>query len=549
MMRFVCAAPLLLLAACGFAGYEVPTLPEEPLIQAVGRIGKAFERLDPDGVLAAYAPDARNPTGDPGRWFETPGVPGMASFRWGPDAPREQDRDAIRREWEAYLKGFQVLARAEFKPRELDVRDDRADALFFCDLRGLDAEGRFRGDQFWIRFTMRMQDGDWLVERHQLVRGESQRAEKPRFREVGRHNGTAYPHLPGARREGEKSAAESSPLVSRGDSGIAVADYDGDGFPDLYLCDGVRNALFRNRGDGTFEDATARAGLELPQKHSRSAVFFDADNDGDLDLFVTYDHQPCRFFESLGNGTFRLLENTGLELRGMPASVAVADYDQDGLLDLFVVMYGDYYTAFPDLKSKNGAADFLLRNRGGLKFKDVTSWARVGDRGWGLAAAWADYDDDGDPDLFVCNDFGTNALYRNDGGRFVDVTSSSGVDVATFGMSSAFADYDHDGDLDLYISGMYSNAGQWIFRRKEMLPVPWWLGFLRTWVLGMLETMTGGNRLLRNDGGRFVETAVKAGVDYGQFAWGSPWLDFDNDGWADLYCTNGYWSGPDEADL
>ena len=119
-----------------------------------------------------------------------------------------------------------------------------------------------------------------------------------------------------------------------------------------------------------------------------------------------------------------------------------------------------------------------------------------------------------------------------------------------FGMSATFADYDNDGDLDIYIAGMYSEAGQWLFDKKEMLPVPRWVDHIRKHVLGMLDSMTDGNRLLRNNGdGTFTEIAKQSGVDHGQFSWCSPFLDFDNDGHLDIYTVNGFWSGADTKDL
>ncbi len=540
------------LAGCGFAGYEVPTLPEEPVLKSLSRIGRFIERRDLEGVLSVYADDFQVSAYDAGLWVEQQPSQDLEIRRWTPGSVVRFDRQALRSGWKDYLEGYQVVGRVELKPRDLAVEGDHAEARFYLDIRGTDRDGRFRADHLWFRWRLRRSDSqDWAIAGQQIVEGESLRSSRRRFREVARQAGVAYPHIPGERRDAAPSAAEGSPLVARGDSGVAMADFDDDGYPDLYFCDGMRNALMRNLGNGTFEDVTAKAGLEKPQKHSRSAVFFDADNDGDLDLYVTYDASPCRFHENLGNGTFRERPGSGLELTGMPSSVAVADFDGDGLLDVFVSMYGDYYETYPEVKSKNGAPDHLFRNRGGLTFEDVTGRAGVGDRGWGLACSWGDYDNDGDPDLFVCNDFGTNALYRNDGkGRFTDVTSRSGVDVATFGMSSCFGDYDNDGDLDLFLAGMYSNAGQWIFKRKELLPVPWMLSFIRNRVLGTLDGMTDGNRLLRNDGdGRFTEVAAAAGVEYGQWAWGSPWVDIDNDGWLDVYCCNGYWTGPDEEDL
>jgi hypothetical protein len=427
------------------------------------------------------------------------------------------------------------------------MADPESDCTLYFTVRGTDADGRFRVDHLWIRFTIRGGAGPWAVTDQRVVAGESALGRRSRFRDLAREAGAAYPHHAAPEYGAGDMRGNSFPLLVRGDSGVAAADADGDGWVDLYYCDGVRNALLRNRRDGTFEDATERAGLGGPQKVSRSALFADLDNDGDLDLFVVYEGEPCRLYENRGDGTFRAAAY-GAELRGFATSVAAADFDNDGLLDLYVGFYGDHTNRYPELKTKNGDPNVLLRNEGGLRFRDATSEKGVGDRGWALAVAWGDYDGDGDPDLFVCNDFGSNTLYRNDGGRFSDVTAEAGVAVDGFGMSAAFGDYDNDGDLDLYLAGMYSNAGQWIFKRDELLPGEMLRG-IRERVLGTLDAMTDGNRLLRNEGGgRFADVARAAGVDYGQFAWGSPWVDFDNDGILDLYSCNGYWSGTNPED-
>jgi hypothetical protein len=542
----------VLLVGCPwpFKGYEVAILPEEVALKTIERISWGLERRDLDEIVSVYAHDFHAPGHDAGRWEPVRDAPGLHLRRWVPAGrAADLDRAGIRAWWGAYLDGFRSIARVEHKPRLMQMREPESECTVYVNVRGVDADGRFRVDHLWIRFAIRSGQGPWVITDQRVVSAESAVGTRSRFRDVAREAGAAYLHRPAGRFGPQDMAANSFPLVVRGDSGVAAADVDGDGWVDLYYCDGVRNALLRNRRDGTFEDVTERSGLAGPQGVSRSALFADFDNDGDLDLFVTYEHDPCRLYENRGNGAFRERgAESGVAFRGFATSAAAADFDNDGLLDLYVGCYGDHSNRYPELRSKNGDPNVLFRNRGGLRFEDVTASEGVGDRGWTLAVTWGDYDGDGDPDLLVCNDFGANTLYRNDGGRFTDVTAPSGVAVDGFGMSAAFGDYDNDGDLDLYLAGMYSNAGQWIFRREELLPgdllKPW-----RERVLGTLDYMTDGNRLLRNDGnGRFSEVARQAGVDYGQFAWGSPWVDFDNDGHLDLYCCNGYWSGVSPED-
>ncbi len=542
----------LVLVGCPwpFKGYEVAILPEEVALQTIQRIAGGLEEKDLDEIVSAYARDFLARGHDPGTWEAGRPASGVEVRRWIPSGLRDDlDRAGVRAWWERYLAGFRSVARVEAKPRAMRMGGTESDCTVAFEIRGLDADGRFRVDRLWIRFTIRSGSGPWVIADQGVVSGESARGTRSRFRDLARQAGAAYPHHAAPDFGARQMEDNSFPLVVRGDAGLAAADFDGDGWTDLYFCDGARNALLRNRGDGTFDDVTDRAGLGGPQKPSRSALFADLDNDGDLDLFVTYDGAPCRLYENRGDGAFRERgAEAGLDFRGHVTSVAAADYDGDGLLDLYLGCYGDHTNRYPELKSKNGDPNALFRNLGGLRFRDATAEQGVGDRGWTLAVAWGDVDGDGDPDLLVANDFGSNTLYRNDGGRFADATAGSGVDADGFWMSAAFGDFDNDGDLDLYLAGMYSNAGQWIFKREELLPGDLLRG-VRERVLGTLDAMTDGNKLLRNDGGgRFTDVGRAAGVDYGQFAWGSPWLDFDNDGVLDLYGCNGYWSGSDPED-
>ena len=535
-----------------FADYEVPTLPEEVIGKSLKTLTLAMERHDLEGMLAAYAPDFRTPGHDPGLWEPRSDSNGIRTSFWRTSGKKaDLDAKGVRDGWKRYLSSFLTITRAEAKPRIMNVVETDAACTYYLDIRGVDDTGAFRNDRLWVRFWLRQDAEEWRIVAQQMMEGDSTRGKRTAFREIARENGTAYPHTPSPMFGPKEMERQNFPLVVRGDSGLAAADYDGDGWVDLYYCDGMRNALMRNRGDGTFEDVTKKAGLELPQKISRSAIFADFDNDADMDLFVTYEQFPCRFFENVGGGKFQdRTEHAGLGYEGFPTSLSVVDYDNDGLLDLYVAVYGDFYSEFPTIKTKNGDPNRLFRNVGGLRFEDVTDFTGVGDNGWTLACTWGDYDNDGDPDLFVCNDFGQNSLFRNEGGTFTDMTYLSGVAVDGFGMSVSFGDYDNDGDMDVYLSGMYSNAGQWIFNKKELLPVPDFVDHIRQNVFGMLDYMTDGNRLLRNEGnGKFTEVAKKAGVDYGQFAWASPWFDFDNDGFLDLYCNNGFWTGPDTDDL
>ncbi len=321
-----------------------------------------------------------------------------------------------------------------------------------------------------------------------------------------------------------------------GGSGAAVADVNGDGWPDLYLCgragpEGVvANRLFINDGEGRFVDELEQWGLpsgtEATSKQDPLAVgatFADYDNDGDLDLFLANDG-PNQLFRNEGGHFIDHSEAAGLGAESLlSAAMVLGDYDGDGLLDLFVVHHQDI--SLPgDEAFTNRPADRLYRNLGGGSFEDVTDLLpQPSPYGAGFAAAWLDMDDDGDLDLYVANDHGSalqpNQLYRNDGAgpiewTFTSVASTCGCSLAAAAMGLGIGDYNRDGHVDLYVSNLL---------------------------------MDGGEVLLEGQGdGTFVDASLSATASVGsvglrESSWGVEFLDYDNDGWQDLFVAFGSW--------
>ncbi len=323
--------------------------------------------------------------------------------------------------------------------------------------------------------------------------------------------------------------------------GVLVLDYNGDGLHDAYLTDSLGpNALFRNNGDGTFTDVAVQAGVADPDGHSNGGCAADYDNDGDQDLYVT-NHGPSRLFRNEGDGTFADVSASSGAGDPDPSlkstGCAWGDYDRDGLLDLVVVRH------FHELTSRTlveGAFHeevrslALYRNAGGGAFTDETellghtlppSRSRYGEPfgnlwGAGFQPGWLDYDDDGDPDLYVANDWGTftnpNVLWRNDGPAddgswlFVDVSEESGAGVAIEAMSVTVGDYNLDGRFDVFV------------------------------------TNVGASVLLQGYGERFENVSADAGTEVAMIGvekrvtWGSAFMDYDNDGLEDLYIVSGF---------
>jgi tetratricopeptide (TPR) repeat protein/cytochrome oxidase Cu insertion factor (SCO1/SenC/PrrC family) len=301
-----------------------------------------------------------------------------------------------------------------------------------------------------------------------------------------------------------------------GHNGVSVADVDNDGFDDLYICQpaGLPNRLFRNRGDGTFEDITTTSGLGL------------------------LDNTACALFADFDK-----------------------DYDCDGWLDIYFCLYS-YYQGTDQYKypvpyhdAENGPPNFMMRNNRDGTFRDVTAESGLNQNNtrYSFCCGWSDYNRDGWPDLYVVNDFGRKNLYRNNGnGTFTDVAAQAGVEDIGAGMSVCWNDFDNDGAEDLCVADMWTSAGERISSQeifKKDVPED---------IRSLYRKHAMGNSLFRNrklgNGVQFSHDAFEdvtsaAGVGMGRWSWSSDSFDFDHDGFPDLYIANGMVSGPSRQDL
>jgi hypothetical protein len=336
-------------------------------------------------------------------------------------------------------------------------------------------------------------------------------------------------------------------LLETTGNGVAVADYDGDGLEDIYLATAqttddwragrrpFANALYRNRGDGTYADVAESAGVALAA-WTNGAYFVDYDNDGDRDLFLTA-WGPNRLFRNDGSGRFTdVTDRSGLggDPRWWSASAAFGDLDGDGDLDVYVTNYCEYDLDDPQIAGikmmwkgllvargphgLGGQLDALYRNNGDGTFSDVSVESGVAARvrpGYGLGVVLSDLDDDGDLDIYVANDSLANDLWRNDGGlRFSEAAIGAGVASnedakEQAGMGTDAGDYDGDGRFDLAVTN-----------------------FSHDW-----------NTLYRNRGAlQFVDDTFAAGLrdTFLGLGWGVKFLDANNDGLLDLFSVNGH---------
>ena len=340
-----------------------------------------------------------------------------------------------------------------------------------------------------------------------------------------------------------------------GHEGLALGDADGDGLDDLYVCQpgGLPNLLFLRRPDGRAEDVSRAAGVDWLDA-SRSALFCDLDGDGDQDLVVEAD-PSLLLMRNEGGARFVLAA-----VADAPAttSLSAADPDGDGDLDLYACAYvlpdhGER-VPLPYHDANNGRRNTFLMNRASegrpFELTDATQESGLdrNNRRFSFAAAWEDFDLDGDQDLYVANDFGRNNLYRNDtepGGapQFTDVAAELGVEDLAAGMGVTWADVDGDLRPDLYVSNMFSSAGGRIAYQRRFrsgADEAERAGFRRH---------ARGNTLFLNTAEGFRDATAASGAGMGRWAWGALFTDFENDGRPDLVVPNGFVTGADPLDL
>ncbi|MFO1497684.1 MAG: CRTAC1 family protein [Verrucomicrobiota bacterium] len=383
-------------------------------------------------------------------------------------------------------------------------------------------------------------------------------------------------------REGMKTLPHPyfAPISVNQKEGIAVADVNGDGFDDIYITVRLgKNMLLINHGNGTFTEEAAAYKLDLPG-HTTCALFADFDNDGDLDVILGRSLLRTSYLENRGGSFYQYPIPKFMPMAVI--SMAAADYNGDGLLDVYLCTYrpaapagsgtsggygqvakeGDFDWPdefFPPEQAREfrrrlsehrqrygasaldqlGPPNVLLVNRGGGRFEPAPENNSVGLWRNSLQATWCDYNEDGRPDLYIPNDWGMNVLFRNDGpGGFTDVTTEAGLTYYGFSMGASFGDYDNDGRDDLYISNMSSAAGRRIAAQVKGLDK-------------MFTESALGNWLYHHEpNGKFKQVAglqppAMTVMDIG-WSWGGCFADFDNDSFLDLYVLSGYFTAPKE---
>jgi hypothetical protein len=361
--------------------------------------------------------------------------------------------------------------------------------------------------------------------------------------------------------------------------GVAVGDFDGDGFDDVYFVNQLgRNALYRNRGDGTFEDVTEKAGVGLGDRVCVAATFADIRNVGLPDLYVTSTRGGNVLFRNLGNGKFKdVTKESGLELIAHSQTAVFFDYDNDGYLDLFVTntakwtlnaydQNARYFPGMPDfweMASSPKEYNRLYHNNRDGTFTDVTEKAGLLGVGWGGDVAVFDYNEDGYLDLFVTNMFGANQLYRNNGnGTFTNVSKEVLGRTSWGAIGCKAFDFNNDGKLDLFVADMHSDMWLPVTMAPESSPTfPYSLKKRYSKVQGPLydtilesreleeravrlfnikyDDVVFGNTLFKRlPSAKYEEVSDRANTET-FWPWGVAAGDFDNDGYEDLFIPSG----------
>ncbi len=295
--------------------------------------------------------------------------------------------------------------------------------------------------------------------------------------------------------------------------GVAFADYNNDGYVDMVIATYNKFKLYKNNGDGTFADVTAASGINFTGLSLKSAVFGDYNNDGWRDLYLTSWYDGNKLYKNNGDGTFTDVTTSagvGVPIFYQSTCAAWGDYNKDGLLDLYVGNYGN-------IEGMGDQPNILFKNNGNGTFTDVTTQAGVADSigKKPLGITIFDYDLDGWQDIYINMDKEQRStMFHNNGnGTFTDVTVASGTNCHVDAMGTSIADYNHDGLLDIYVSNG-----------------------------------PPGNILYKNNGnGTFTDVTLQTGTSVNKECWGNNFIDYNNDGWLDIFATAAH--GIDRCDV
>ena len=454
--------------------------------------------------------------------------------------------------WKEFLAHFSEIEDTRFKIKEANFDDSaksvigaeqptavvgatgRARVAFYVIGRDVDGKREWAKGTFWtnVRYDA---NKHWQFDSFELVSFDSMVAATDLFSEVAVPAGVGQ-------MIGAFGTPENNGYVWHG---AAAGDFNNDGWIDLFTTSASRNFLYLNDTKGGFRDASEETGVKIIATGTAPLVF-DYDNDGDSDVFISAVGEQILLennFKQTGKLEFSDVSlEAGVNKGAIGFSAVSGDVNGDGFFDVYVTSYNRYGQIVPDswFRAANGTPNLLFINQGNGTFREEAAKWGVDDKRWSYAAEFADINNDGKIDLYVANDFGEKAMFINKGSKFVDEAKERGVLDPGNGMGVSFGDYNNDGKLDLHASNMSSTAGNRILTRlfpnsnaKD----------------NVLKKLAAGNNLFENTGdGNFKDVTAEVGGFSGGWAWGGGFIDFDNDGWEDIYTPNGFISGKSMKD-
>jgi hypothetical protein len=512
---------------------------------------------------------------------------GVQVYEWEIEGQSGFNKAAVTEQLTNYLKPITAIEESKFKLDSVEKTPGSGPAV----VRGiLWIRGKRKGpangkeeifeSHALLRLWIQEFNGQWKVTSQNLIHGETVTGDRAGFTDITKSAGVDFVSTMNPLFSTPAWQPKKFGIIKYGPAGVSTADYDNDGWYDVFFGDGLHPRLYRNKGGGVFEDVTIAAGLPESAPGINVGIFADFDNDGFKDLFLGCYTGHSRLYRNVADplapNRRKFLEVTdrlGLPNKGDSDFIVVAaagDYNNDGKVDLYVGRELDARKSLPTTLffTRNAEGNTLLRNDGDFHFTDVTREAGINETGITLGVAWADYDHDGWQDIYIANDFGRDALLHNNGnGTFTDLSKESGAFDPGYGMSATWGDLNNDGNLDIYVSDVHSGQ-RWYGQAATLYQ--YLLTSVRQGTIyedfpvykQIYQTIGGadwssygdktvkGNALYQNDGhGKFTDVSEKARANPFGWYWSSTVFDYDNDGRQDVYAVNGWISGRKKDDL
>ena len=538
-----------------------------------GDIAAAIRNLGGPIGADQFAGKSELALGEPGEFADS--IAGIRKADWKEVPLVPMDPAAVRAAWMKWLSAYRLIDRVTVKPKANPriPAEGKFEITAGLEVAGQETGGGWRRDNGKAEMAFERGPNGWRVTRFVTHGMTTERRATKMFDDATAGWIGTLPDEVKARLTGKTASEEIydtitaegatipadvsvEPVAMDAHPGIAIADLDGDGFDDVLVWDVRGRATLLRNVEGThFEDASHAFGLEISDVSS--AIFADLDGDGVTDLVVGRWFGPSEILKGVRAGAkvsfLPASVNRAMALPSQVSSIAVADVNADGRLDIFFgTAAHDFHARMVEMGKapkdsdtfvdQVGPPNVLLVNDGQGRWHDGTKAAGLDLLRNTLSPAFADVDGDGYPELYVGNDFARANFYKSEKGHFRDISKESGADKIIYGMGASWGDIDGDGKLDLYASAMQSSAGARIMADDANFRP----GF-RDDEKAARKLAARGNTLLHWDGKQWsdlTETKEFGAARNGNWAFGGIFVDIDGDGWQDLVSLNGFFTAP-----